>query len=91
MQDDPSFTRGGKRFRGNIKDTEQPWVRHRANTPKRFSKGLKESAALLLDSSMHTTLPPKKNTSAGSSQGGPVRTPKTPGGGQENPSSAQQN
>lgn len=25
MQNDPILTRGGKRFRGNIKDTEQPW------------------------------------------------------------------
>ena len=33
MQDDPSLTWAGKRFRGNIEDTEQSWVRHRAKTP----------------------------------------------------------
>ena len=81
MQNNPSFTRGGKRFRGNVKDTEQPWVRHRADTLERFNEGLKEPSALLLDSSTHTTSPPKQNTSAGSSQGGPVRTPQTPRGG----------
>ena len=41
MQDDPSLTRVGKTFRGNIEDTEQPWVRHRAETPTRFSEGLR--------------------------------------------------
>ena len=50
MQNDPSFTRGGKRFRGNIEDTEQSWVTHIANTPKMFSEGLREPSALLLDS-----------------------------------------
>ena len=89
MQNDPSFTRGGKIFRGNIKDTKQPWVRHREDTPERFNKGIKETSALLLDSSTQTTLPPAQNTLAGSNQGGPVGAPQTPSGGQANPSSAQ--
>jgi ABC-type phosphonate transport system ATPase subunit len=72
MQNDPNFTRGGKRFRGNIEDTEQPWLRHREDTPERFSEGLREPLALLLNITTHTTLPPKKNTSARSSQGGLV-------------------
>ena len=59
MQNNPSFTRRGKRFRGNIEDIEQPWVRNRADTPKRFSEGLREPSALLLDSSTQTTSPPK--------------------------------
>ena len=67
MQDDPSFTRGGKSFRGNIEDTKEPWVRHRAYTPERFNEGLREPFVLLLDSSTQTTLPPEKNTSTGSS------------------------
>ena len=29
MQDYPSLTRAGKRFRGNVEDTEQSQVRHR--------------------------------------------------------------
>ena len=66
MQDDPSFTRGGKRFRGNIEDNEQPWVRHRAETLERLNKGLREPSALLLDSNTKTTSPPEQNTSAGS-------------------------
>ena len=41
MQDDPSLTRAGKRFIGNIEDTEQHWVTHRAETPERFSEGLR--------------------------------------------------
>ena len=86
MQNDPSFTRGGKRFRGNIKDTEQPRVRHRADTPERFSEGLREPFVLLLDSSTQTTSPPEQNTLVGSSQGGPVESPQTPSGGQANPS-----
>ena len=89
MQNDPNFTRGGKRFRGNIEDTEQPWVRHREDTPKRFSEGLREPSALVLDSSTQTASPPEENTLVGSSQGGPIGTPQTPRGGQENPSSAQ--
>lgn len=67
MQDDPSFTRGGKRFKGNIKDTEQPWLRHIADTPKRFHEGLREPYVLLLDRSTQTTSPPEHNTLAGSS------------------------
>ena len=59
MQDDPSLTREGKRFRGNIEDTEKPWVRDRAETPKRFSKGLRQTPTLLLDSSTQTTSPPE--------------------------------
>ena len=81
MQDDPSLTRAGKRFRGNIEDTEQSWVRHRAETPERFREDLRQTPTLLLDSSTQTTLPPAQNTSAGSSQGGPVRTSKTLGSG----------
>ena len=50
MQDDPSLIRAGKRFRGNIEDTEQPWVRHRAEMPERVSEGLRQTPALLLDS-----------------------------------------
>ena len=75
MQNDPSFTRGGKRFRGSIEDTEQPQVRHSTDTPKRFSEGPRQLFALLLDSSTQTNSPPEQNTSAGSSQGGPVRAP----------------
>ena len=67
MQNDPSFTRGGKRFRGNIEDIEKPWVRHRANTPERFNEVLREPSALLLDRSIQTTLPSAQKTSAGSS------------------------
>ena len=89
MQDDPSLTRVGKRFRGNIEDTEQSRVIHRVETPERFSEGLRQTPALLLDSNTQTTSPPEPKTSAGSSQGGPVRTPQTPGGGQANPPSAQ--
>ena len=81
MQDDPSFTRGGKGFRGNIEDTEKRWVIHRAYTHERFSEGLRESSMLLLDSSTQTTSPPEQKYSTGSSQGGPVRTLQTPGGG----------
>ena len=72
MQNDPSFTRGGKRFRGNIEDTEQPQVRHSTDTPKRFSEGPREPFALLLDNNTQTTSLPKNNTSVGSSRGGPV-------------------
>ena len=75
MQEDPSLTRAGKRFRGNIEDTEQPWVRHRAETPKRFSEGPRQTPALLLESSIETTSPPELNTSAGSRLGGCVQTP----------------
>ena len=84
MQEDPSLTRAGKRFRGNIEDIEQPWVRHRAETLERFIEGLRQTPVLLLDSSTQTTSPPEQNTSAGSSQGGPVRTLQIPGRGQAN-------
>ena len=84
MQDDPSLTRVGKRFRGNVEDTKQYRGRHRAETPERFTEGLRQTHALLLDISTQTTSPPKQNTSAGSSQGGCVRTPQIPSGGQVN-------
>ena len=67
MQDDPSLTRVGKRFRGNVEDIEQYRVRHRAETPERFSEGLRQPSTILLDSSTQTTSPLKQNTSAGSS------------------------
>ena len=51
MQDDPSLTRAWKRFRGNIEDIEQSQVRHREETPKRFSEGPRQTPALLLDNS----------------------------------------
>ena len=51
MQEDPSLTRVGKIFRGNVEDTEQYRGRHRAETPKRFSEGLRQTHALLLDNS----------------------------------------
>ena len=89
MQDDPSLTRAGKKFRGKVEDTEQSQVRYRAYTPQRLSEGFRETPALLLDNSTQTTSPPEHNTLAGSSQGGPVRTLQIPGGGQENPHSAQ--
>ena len=89
MQDDPSFIRGGKRFRGNIEDTEQSWVRHRVDTLERFSEGPREPFALLLDSNTHTTSPPEQNTLARSSQGGPVRTSQIPVCGQTDHLSAQ--
>ena len=38
MQKDPSLTRAGKRFRGNIEDTEQCREGHRAETPERTSE-----------------------------------------------------
>ena len=88
MQGDPILTRAGKRFRGNIEEIEEPWVRHRAETPERFSKGLRQTRAFLFDSSTETTSPPEQNTSAGSSQGGCVSTPQIPSDGQENPLSA---
>jgi hypothetical protein len=49
MQDDPSFTRAGKRFRGNVEATEQSRVRYRADTPERFSEGFREPPVLLLN------------------------------------------
>ena len=75
MQDDPSLTSAGKRFKGNIEDNEQPWVRHRAKIPERFSEGLRQTPALLLHNSTQTTSPPEQNTSPGSSLGGCLRTP----------------
>ena len=49
MQDDPSLTRAGKRFRGNIEDIEQNQERHRAETPKRTSERLRKIPTLLLE------------------------------------------
>ena len=89
MQEDPSLTRAGKRFRGNIEDTEQNRERHRAKTPKRTNERLRKIHALLLENSTQTTSPPELNTLARSSLGGYVRTPKIPGGGQAHPVSAQ--
>ena len=51
MQEDPSLIRVGKRFRGNIEDTEQYQGRHRVETPERFSERLRKTPALLLESS----------------------------------------
>jgi hypothetical protein len=89
MQEDHILTRARKRFRGNIEDTAQFRARHRAETPERFNEGLRQTPMLLLDNGTQTTSPPKQNTSAGSSQGGLVRTPQIPTQGQTNPSSAQ--
>ena len=75
MQEDPSLTRAGKRFRGNIEDTEQNQERHRAETPERTSERFRKIPALLLENSTQTTSPPELNTLAGSSLGGYVRTP----------------
>lgn len=82
MQEDPSLTRAGKRFRGNIEDTEQYRERYRAETPERTNEQLRKIPALLLENSTQTTSPPELNTSIGSSLGGYVRTPQIPGGGQ---------
>ena len=38
MQEDPSLTRAGKRFRRNIEDIEQNQERHREETPHRTSE-----------------------------------------------------
>ena len=38
MQEDPSLTWEGKRFKGNIEDIEQNQERHRAETPERTSE-----------------------------------------------------
>ena len=51
MQEDPSLTRVGKRFRGNIENTKQYQGRHRAETPERISERLRKTPALLLESS----------------------------------------
>ena len=72
MQEDPSLTRVGKRFRGNIEDIEQNQERHRAKTPKRTSEWLRKIPALLLENSTQTTSPPELNTLIGSSLGGCV-------------------
>ena len=40
MQEDPSLTRVGKRFRGNIEDTDQNRERHRAETLKELVNDL---------------------------------------------------
>ena len=72
MQEDPSLTRAGKRFRGNIEDTEQYRERHRVEAPERISERLGKTPTMLLESSTHTTSPPELNTSAGSSLGGSI-------------------
>jgi hypothetical protein len=58
MQDNPNLTRAGKRFRGNIEETEQSQVRHRAETPERLNEGFRQAPVLLLNSSTYTTSPP---------------------------------
>ena len=75
-----SLTRAGKRFRGNIEETEQNLERHRAETPDRTRERVRMIPALLLENSTQTTSPPELNTSTGSSLGGCVRTPQKPGG-----------
>ena len=89
MQEDPSLTRAGKRFRGNTEDTEQNQERHRAETHERTSKRFRKIPTLLLENSTHTTSPPELNTSARSSLGGSVQTLQIPGGGQGHPVSVQ--
>ena len=78
MQEDPSLTRAGKGFRGNIEDTEQYRGRHRAESPERISERLRKTPLLLLESSTQTTSPSKLNTLAKSSLGGYIRTPQIP-------------
>ena len=82
MQEDPSLTREGKRFRGNIEDTEQCRERHRAETHERTSERLRKIPMLFLENSTQTTSPPELNTLVGSSLGGYVQTAKIPGGDQ---------
>ena len=89
MQEDPSLTRVGKRFRANIQDTEQNRERHRAETPKRTSERIRKIPMLLLENSTQTPSPPELNTSARSNLGRCVQTPQIPGGGQAHPASAQ--
>ena len=89
MQEDPSLTRAGKRFRGNIEDTKQYRERHRAETPERVSEQLRKAPVLLLENNTHTTSSPELNTSARSSLGGYVQTPQIPDGGQAHPVSVQ--
>ena len=51
MQEDPSLTRAGKIFRGNIEDTDQNQERHSAETPERTTEQLRKIPALLLENS----------------------------------------
>ena len=89
MQEDPSFTRVGKRFKGNSENTKQYQERHSAETPKRLSERLRKTPVLLLERNTQTTSPPKLNTLARSILEGYVQTPQIPSGGQANPISAQ--
>ena len=59
MQEDPSLTRVGKRFRGNSENMEHYQGRHREKTPERFSECLRQTPVLLVDISTHTTSPPE--------------------------------
>ena len=72
MQEDPSLTRAGKRFRGNIEDTEHNRERHRVETPERTRKQLRKILMLLLENNTQTTSPPELNTLAESILGGYV-------------------
>ena len=89
MQEDPSLTRAGKRFRGNNEDTYQNRERHRVETPERTTDQLRKIPALLLENSTQTTSPLELNTLAGSSPGGCERTLQIPGGSQAQPVSTQ--
>jgi hypothetical protein len=89
MQEDPSLTRVGKRFRGNSENTEQYQGRHREETPERLTERLMKAPALLLEGSTPTNSPPELNTSARSSLGGCVQTLQIPSGGHANPISVQ--
>lgn len=80
MQEDPSLTREGKIFRGNIEDTEQYQGRHRVETLERPSERVRK-IPMSLKSSTQTTSPSQKNTSIGSSQGGYVGTSQIPSSG----------
>ena len=51
MQEDPSLTREGKRFRGNIEDTEHNREGHRAETCERTSERLRKIPTVLLENS----------------------------------------
>ena len=75
MQEDPSLTRVGKRFRGNSENTEQYQGRHSAETVERLSERLRKTPALLLENSTPTKSPPELNTSTGSNLGGCIQTP----------------
>ena len=74
MQEYPSLTRVGKRFKGNIEDTEQCREGHRAETLERTCEQPRKIPALLLENSTQTTSPPKLNTSAENSLVGYVQT-----------------